>query len=178
MRPESEMRSPLTDADPPAHTPAPTPEARTGDVASLAAAGGYEQARSMALSLVAAARDGDEGALVALLDERLGRVVPHLAGPSRDRALVVRHVLFSPARGELGPDVPLENLVDEGRVEVAPLSRYLHGQPIPAGLLGTDLLVTLPLTAQGRQQLRVLFTWPLDGAVLVRPGPEPRIVGL
>jgi hypothetical protein len=174
----NEPPPPLTDRDPPAYIPPPAAGGHTGDIASLAAAGGYEQARSIALRLIAAARDGSEEALVSLLDERLGRVLPRLSGPSRERALVIRHVLFSPARGELGPDVPLESLVEQERVEVAPLSRHLQGQPIPPGLLGTDLLVTVPLTAQGRQQLRVLFNWPLDGAVLVRPGAEPRIVGL
>jgi hypothetical protein len=144
----------------------------------LATAGGYDQARAVAIELVTAVRDSDEETLTRLVTDPVGRVLPRLTAPNRSRDTVLRQILHSPRRAGLGPDVELDALIDPTRMTVTPLSRLPNSPAIPAGLLGSDLMVRFPLAATGRQQLRFVLSWAVEGAIIVRPGSEPRVVAL
>jgi len=171
-------QAPPTYQDPPPYTPGPATDAHTGEVSALATAGGYDQARAVALELVTAVRDRDEETLTRLVTDPVGRVLPRLSAPNRARATVLRQILHSPRRAGLGPDVELDALIDATRMTVTPLSRLPNAPAIPAGLLGSDLMVRFPLAATGRQQLRFVLSWAVEGAIVVRPGSEPRVIAL
>lgn len=182
LEPTPESRSlhgaPSTVWDPPAWTPPPAEQPRTGSAVGVAAAGGYDQAREKALAVVRAVRDRERAVLERLLAERVARVSPQLGGGARPRARVIAHVLDNPRRSGLGPDVPLGELLDTERIRVRPLAQAMGDRPIPSGMQGSDLLVTFPLRPQGRRWFRFLFGWRTKGGVVVRPGARPRIIAL
>jgi hypothetical protein len=175
---EREAEAPPTHHDPPPYIPSPAAQAHTGEVSALATAGGHDQARAVAIELLVAVRDSDEETLTRLISDPVGRVLPRLSAPNRGRDTVLRQVLSSPQRTGLGPDVELDALIDRERMTVTPLSRLPGSPDIPDGLLGSDLLVRFPLAATGRQQLRFVLSWAVEGAIVVRPGSEPRVIAL
>jgi len=176
--PTEPLGAPSTHRDPPPYTPLPAPSAQTGEASALRAAGGYDQARAVALAVVEAVRDRDEATLNQLVSDPVGRVLPRLSGPTRSRDAVLRQILHSPRRQALGPDIELDALIDASRMTVTPLSRLPSQASLPSGLLGSDLMVRFPLAATGRQLLRYVLSWAVEGAIVVRPGSEPRVMAL
>ncbi|HJL06726.1 MAG TPA: hypothetical protein RMH85_33500 [Polyangiaceae bacterium LLY-WYZ-15_(1-7)] len=169
--------APSTAADPPSYTPPPAATGEPGGPVGLATSGGHEQAEVMAVRFLEALRDGDERGLRRLLDERLARAQPRLSSARQPRDHLIEVMLRHPRRGNLGPDTPLEELVRLEGVEVTPLRDVTRR--IPDGLEATDLHLTIPLTAAGRRVLRFLLPgWAHQGALVIRTGVAPRIVGL
>lgn len=168
---------PPTDRDPPPYIPAPTDDARTGGAVGIATSGGFEQARIVALRFIEAVRDADREALEQQLGETIARVRPRLMTPNVPRAQMIE-LLVSPGRRRVAapPEVPLDQLVDTSSIVVIPLAQHEDAAELPNGLLPTDLQVTVPMRDQGRPFLGAI--WNPEGRLIVRPGPEPRIIGL
>jgi hypothetical protein len=173
-----EEAAPPTDRDPPTHTPRPAARGHTGDISSVATAGGYDQAKSVAVRFILAMRDGDEPTLTALLADPLGRALPRVATPNRQRSAVVRELVSARQRTNLGSEAPLESLIDPATLEVQPLSRHQAGRALPSGFSGSDLVVSFLLAAQGRQHFRAHLGWTAHGVLVIRTGSEPQILAL
>jgi hypothetical protein len=167
---------PTTDRDPLPHTPAPQAEGATGGTVALAAAGGEDQARRMVHALLSALRDAD----ARRLDQLLADGVVRLRDTRRalQRAGLVQHVLDVARRGLIPPDADIGTLVDVDDLQVSRAAQFWHGREIPAALQPTDVVVEMRLLQAGRVPLRVSLGWQLRGYVVVRPGPDPRIVAL
>ncbi|MBX3245921.1 MAG: hypothetical protein KF901_01925 [Myxococcales bacterium] len=170
--------APATDRDPEPWVPPPASEAPAGGTVSLSIAGGDAQARLVALRVVTTIRDGDEASLLALLDDPLARAQPRPSAARIGREQIVEMAMRSPRRSDLATEATLEELVEVEQIEVMPLSELMPSPP--EGLLPTDWVVYLPLTATGRRSFRFLLNgWHLRGAVIVRDaGGGPRVVGL
>jgi hypothetical protein len=173
------VEPPLTHDDPPSYVPPPSDAPETGDAVGVAATGGYDQAKAIAVRLVRAVRDADEQTLTQLLAAHVANLFPRLGHAGREREAVVARIMTNHAQSGLGTEVPIHHLIDEERFEVTPLSRVYAGQALPPGMQGTDLQVTFPVQAEGRRVLTILVGWPTtQGGIIVRPGTEPRIVAL
>ena len=170
---------PPTDQDPPPYAPRPTSAAHTGDSVGIVTSGGLEQARAVTMRFVAAVRDEDREVLEQLVADPVGRVRPQLRTPWMSRSQVMQQ-LMHPARQRfhVGTDTPVERLVDTDAIEVVPLAQNDDEGPIPEGYSGTDLLVKVPVLEAGRQLLGLTLRWTGDGYLVIRPGPEPRVVAL
>ena len=128
----------------------------------------------MALRFIAAIRDQDRGALERMLAEQLFSAQPRLGGAQRPRSLILRTLTMPRRTGNLGPDVPVESIVDLTHLQVQLLSEAQAR--IPEGLRPEDILVSVPL----RNAYRTLIGGgSLHRLVLViRTGGNPRVVAL
>ncbi len=170
----SETLPPSTDRDPPPYTPIVSDAATTGAVVALATSSGTEQGRSVALRFIEAIRDQDRSVLERLLAEQLFSAQPRLGGAQRPRAAVMRALTQPRRSGTLGPDTPIEQIIDMTHFQVQLLSES-HTR-IPDGLRPQDILVSVPLRNQhrtliGRGALHRLI-------MVIRPGGNPRVVAL
>jgi hypothetical protein len=163
--------SPATAGDPPPWSPPVTDRVRTGEASGATATGGIDQPRWVLLRFVRAVRDGDPVALERLLTDPV--LSPRLR--ERPREFWIERLTQGPRHPSLDQDLPLEALVSVRHVEV--LSVHQWGLR-PAGVVETDLLVTFPLESMGRRLLSPLLLWRDHGQLIVRPGPEPRVLGL
>lgn len=166
---------PPSDRDPLPFTPAPQTEGRTGETVALAAAGGEDQARRLLSSLLAAVRDGDERALDSLLADPVAQILRPETAP-RPRDAVVRHIVRFARRSIIQPDVGVDELVDLANVRASRAAQFFEGRELPAGTRATDVVLEVPLLDAGRAPLQTLLGWHLRGAMIVRPGRDPRIV--
>lgn len=170
---------PATDRDPVPYTPPTSTEARTGEVTSLSAAGGEDQARRMLPAFLEAMRDADERALGQLLGEEIGSVRArgrrHAASP---RATLVQRIVLHSRRAQLASDTEVEQLVDLERLRVSRASEFWAGREMPRTVLPTDLVLEVPLLEAGRGPLRTLVGWSVRGHLVVRPGRDARIVAM
>lgn len=178
--PPPEPLPPATDADPLPHTPDPQPVVRAGEgPVGLAMSGGFVEARSIAVrfleALVAAERENME----RLLGDRVALAQPRLTAPTRQREDVLVIAMHPARRRVLDPSVTLDALVDLEGLEASTLADGSGERAIPQGLEGTDVVLTVPLTATGRRVLPLLLPgWRREGRVIVRGGADPRIVGI
>ena len=164
---------PSTDRDPPPYTPGPSDVATTGAVVALATSAGTEQGRSVALRFVEAIRDQDRSALERMLAEQLYSAQPRLGGAQRSREVILRTLTMSTGNN-LGPDVPVESIVDLTHLQVQLLSEV--EERIPEGLRAEDVLVSVPLQTAYRT---LIGGGSLHRLVLVvRTGGNPRVVAL
>lgn len=168
---------PPSDRDPLPFTPAPEIEGRTDETVALAASGGEDQARRMLPALLTAARDGDERALAQLLADEITLVQTPDTAP-RPREVVIERVLLLARRALIQPDVPVEALVDLANARASRAAQTFEGRALPRELRPTDVVLDVPLLEAGRAPLRSMLGWHLRGTIVVRPGPDPRIVGL
>lgn len=171
---------PPSDRDPLPYAPEPEAEGRTDRTASLAAAGGEDQARHMLPAFLSAVCEGDERRLEALLADDLAQVQSHGRGHeavSRPRSILVQRVMIQAQRAGLPPDVTVAELVDLVHVNVTRAAQRWEGD-LPNGLRPTDVVVEVPLEEAGRAALSPLLGWRIRGLIVVRPGRDPRIVGL
>lgn len=177
--PASPAGPPVTDSDPPPWTPTPERSAWSSGAVGLTMSGGHDQARSVARLVVQAIVDGDAAALERHLAPRIARMIPGVSSPADSAASVIRLATHQQRRANLRLGTPIEQLVELERIDVSPLSRHLVNRPIPPGLLPSDLYVVVPMTAEGRRFFRRLVRgWGPHGAVLVRPGTVPQVIGL
>lgn len=175
--PSARPMLPPSDRDPLPFTPAPETEGRTDDTVALAAAGGEDQARRMLPALLAAARDGDERTLRQLFADEVTQVQSPDADP-RPHDVVVGRILLFARRTLIQPDVQVEELVDLANVRASRAAQIFEGRGLPRGLRATDVVLEVPLLEAGRAPLRSMLEWHLRGTLVVRPGRDPRIVGL
>jgi hypothetical protein len=175
--PSARSRLPPSDRDPLPFTPAPAPAGRTDEPVALAAAGGEDQARRMLPALLAAARDGDQRALEQLLADEITNVQTPDVAP-RPREVVVERVLLFARRALIQPDVRVEELVDLTNARASRAAQSFEGREVPRELRPTDVVLEVPLLEAGRAPLRSMLGWHLRGTIVVRPGRDPRIVGL
>lgn len=169
-----ETLPPSTDRDPPPYTPAPSDAATTGVVVALATSAGTEQGRSVALRFIAAIRDQDRATLERMLAEELYSAQPRLGGAQRPRSSILRVLTMPRSSGSLGPDVPVEAIVDLTHLQVQLLSDA--ESRIPDGLRPEDIHVSVPLQTAYRT---LIGGGSLQRLVLViRTGGNPRVVAL
>lgn len=165
---------PSTDRDPPPHTPAPSDAATTGVVVALATSAGSEQGRAVALRFIAAIRDQDRDVLERMLADQLYSAQPRLGGAQRARDIILRTLTLPRRSGNLGPDVPVEQIVDLTHLQVQLLSEA--ESRIPDGLRPDDVHVSVPLQNDYRT---LIGGGSLQRLVLViRTGGNPRVVAL
>ncbi|MFW6086802.1 MAG: hypothetical protein ACODAG_06320 [Myxococcota bacterium] len=162
---------PATTWDPPPWVPPPEDDPRTGRVAGLSASGGFDQPRWLLVRLVRAIRDADRASLEQLLTDpvysrRLRR---------RPRAWWLDRLTSNPRPRGLGSEVPVDRLIALRGVEARAVESLGR---LPPGIRSSDLLLTVPLRARGRQLLGPLLFWRSEGQVLVRLEPEARVLGL
>lgn len=166
----AEARAPSTAWDPPAWSPPPHDEPVAGTTAGASASGGHDQPRWVLLRFLRAIRDGDEAAL----EELLADPVVSTRLRERPRRWWIDRLTQDRRRGP-GDDAPVERMVAVRQLEVRALEEL---GSTPPGLRGSDLMVRVPLEPDGRRWLGPLLFWRGRGRLLVRPGPEPKIVGL
>lgn len=162
--------APSTAWDPPTWTPAPADDPHTGSAVGVSSSGGYDQPRWMLLRFVRAVRDADGATLRRLLDD------PVFSASVRQqpRSWWIDRLTRNRRRQGLSHDIPLEDLVAVRRVEVRRVDAV--GEP-PAGIEGSDLVLTFPLEPAGRRWLGPLLLWHDRGQLVVRSGPNPKILG-
>jgi hypothetical protein len=171
---------PPTEWDPPTYTPEPQREARTGAPVGVTVSGGYDQARHVALTTVRALRSADEAVLEELLTERVSMVFPRIGHQRLSRVRLLQAIQHNARRlSQSSRELSVDELVDLSSLEVRSVSRLLDGRATPPGLEPGDLRVLFVLTRTGRRLLAPLVPgWSSRGAVVVRPGSRPRVVGL
>lgn len=170
---------PPTDRDPPPYAPGPTEEARTGPAVGVVTTGGFEQARNLTLRVLEALRDGDRETLEDHLSDPVGRTRPRLIAPRFPRSQMLDQMLSQHRRRyAVRPDTPIEDIVDPNGIAVVPLAQHDEGGELPEGFLATDLLVEVPVREGGRRFLGVTLQWLGEGKLVVRPGPDARVVAL
>ena len=164
--------------DPLPHTPPPQTSASTGQPVGLAVSGGFHEARGLASRFVEAVLAADADALAQLLDTRVARVQPRLNAATTVREAVLIGLLHPGRRRQIDPGLTLPDVLEADAIRAGTLASEHEGQ-LPQGLEPTDVLVTLPLTDRGKQSLGSLLSgWSTEGRLIVRPGSDPRIVGL
>jgi hypothetical protein len=170
---------PPSDADPLPYTPGPGPAGETDRAVALAVSGGEDQARRMLPALLLALRDGDEQRLAQLLADDLSYVHGDPTA-TRSRSGLVQSVSNQARRAALQPDLTVEQLVDLESVRVTRAAQYWQDRPMPTGLVATDLVVEVSVSEEGRVALRNMLgqAWNAHGALVVRPGSDPRILAL
>jgi hypothetical protein len=92
--------------------------------------------------------------------------------------VVIERVLLLARRALIQPDVPVEALVDLANARASRAAQTFEGRALPRELRPTDVVLDVPLLEAGRAPLRSMLGWHLRGTIVVRPGPDPRIVGL
>lgn len=163
-----------THADPPAYTPSARAEAHSGEVTGLSLRGDEDQAVWTTLRFLEAVRAGDEESLRAVLSEGL---VSLRSRSSHPRSSVIHAMLRNPIRRRLDTDKPLEHFVRADALDVEAVARAYGPKGPPAGMLPTDLVVTVPVRLDADDGLRHLLGWVRTGRVVVRPGLPPQVVG-
>lgn len=173
----AEPGAPSTHRDPPRHAPPPEPAPSTGEIVGIASSAGDDQARDVLARLVIALRDQDRDALEALLAPEIHHAASLLVGRGRSTVARDRFVdqLVARARlGQLRADARLEELIDPAGVRVDPIARVVTGA-LPPELAPGDLVVRFELGAAGRPGLDGIAPGG-QGALVIRPGEDPRVV--
>ncbi len=175
--------APVTDADPEPYTPPVSDVAVTGAPVGIRSTGASEQARSLAVRLLEALVRGDEQTLSHLLSAEVA-----IRRPGRRRLAsrhdVIARALRPPRRRPLGASESLSTFVDLGSLRVQSLSEFLslHAEelrPDDEMLRPDDWVVTFTFTPRGRRTMFLLVEgWRHRGAVIVRTGQPPQVVGL
>lgn len=181
--PPPEPLPPATDADPLPHTPDAQESVRAGQgPAGLAMSGGFNEARSIAIRFLEALLAAERESMERLLGDRVALAQPRLTAPTRQRDDILVIAMHPARRRVLDANATLDSLVDLDGIEANTLEGEngdRSGRGIPHGLEGTDVVLTLPLTATGRRVLPLLLPgWRQRGKVIVRGGTNPRIVGI
>lgn len=165
--------------DPPPRPPAADPRPRSGaEPTGALALGGADAARALVVDLLAAIRDGDAAAAEATLAERVESAAPPHADAPRagvDRVALVRHWLTLARSARLSPETPLGELVVAESIRVEPAMHHYEADALPRALERADLVVSFSTTASGTRAFAGLAPGG-EGLLVVRPGPEPRIV--
>lgn len=161
--------APSTHRDPPTYVPAPEAEPTTGALVGAIASGGEDQARALLVAIVLGIRDGDVEALRALLADEVLQAVRsrRISGARLAEQWVARARL-----ARLPSELPFEALIEVESIRVTPIPR----EPETAGLLPSDLLVRFTVTQLARHALGALASADGRGALVVRPGEDPRVV--
>lgn len=172
---EVEPTLPDTAADPLPYTPTPSGTAMAEGAVGVSISGGRDIGRAIAIQFITAVRDGDVPGLMEMLAEQLSRVVPRPTQRAIDRQRVLGILIGNRARLTLS-DLPVELIVDVDAITTMPLSEAMGHLPIPDGLLPTDVLIRVPLTARGAGA-RLAQGWGSEGAILVRGSGPGAIIG-
>ncbi|AKF06521.1 hypothetical protein [Sandaracinus amylolyticus] len=170
--------APSTHRDPPAHVPAPESTPSTGELVGVVAAGGEDQARELLFVLVTAIIEGDRETLVATLGEEVFHGSSLRAGRTRTRSsgsAVAAQLLTRARVARLAPDARLEDLIAVESIRVEPVASLISGEPLASELQPGDLVVRFAVTSAGREPLAELAR-DGHGAVVVRPGEDPRVI--
>lgn len=174
---DTDVTLPPTDRDPPPYAPRPAEEPHTGGAVGVVTTGGFEQARALAIRVLEAFRDGDRRTLEQHLSDPIGRTRPRLIAPRFSRSQLLDQMLAPHRwRHALRPDTPIDDIVDTNGIEVVPLAQRDEAADLPEGFLATDLLVTVPVREEARQFLSLTLQWLGEGRLVVRPGPDARVV--
>jgi hypothetical protein len=162
---------PPTEWDPAPWSPPASDTPRTGDTVGARATGGVDQPRWVLLRFLQAVRDADTVTLERLLTD------PVLSSRLRERprSFWVERLTHGRRQAALDSEMPIHQLVSIRRVEVVSADQLGSRPP---GVQDSDLLLSFPLEPAGRRLLGPLLLWRDHGQMLVRPGPEPRVLGL
>jgi hypothetical protein len=184
-RPAVREPLPSTHRDPPSHVPrpvaspaaSPTVEA-SGAIVGIAASGGEDQARELLVALVTAIREGDAPAIVQISAPTLARAAIPQARPIGAPALAQQLVVQARLH-QLRPDARFEDLVEPSSVRTEDVRAAFPGG-VPPHLGAGDVIVRFALTPLGRRAMGTFATTTSTGeargAIVVRPGEDPRIV--
>lgn len=167
---------PPSDRDPLHFTPTPATEGHTDEPVALAAAGGEDQARRLLPALLVAVRDADERGLEQLLDTQVVSLLQNRSAAVRPREVVVQRLLLYARRSVIQPDVGVEELIELGSVQTSRAAQFFEGREMPEGLRATDVVLEVSVHDAARGALGAMFRWHARGAMVVRPGRDPRIV--
>lgn len=146
-------------------------EGHTGEPVAISLSGGAEQARALVVALVLAIRDGNETAIEAALADRVAHAQSAMAWASWTRSQLARQMIAAAAVSHVELDTPFDALVNPATLSVVDAATYFEG-PVPAGVESSDQVVSFTPTALGRHLLAGLGS----SALVVRPGPTPRVV--
>lgn len=131
-----------------------------------------------ALTTLAALVDGDRDLLEQRLATTLLRASPSIGATKRSRAAVLAIALNPSRRRAITPGVPLDRLVLLDEVRAIPLEDAALVK-LPSELERGDVLVQVPLSAEGRAVFRAMLPgWSESGQILVRASEPPLVVGL
>ncbi len=164
-----------TDADPPTFVPPPIERARTGPPTGAPIRGRDDEARRLVLRFLEALRDRNAVTLEAVLAEPVSR-----SGGVIARASLIAGLQRAAEANGLARAPDLGAIFDLPGTTVAPLSAARDLRRAPPRYRPDDLLVRIPVRGGiGSRRLNDLVFVRLGTAELVvRLGPEPRIVGL
>lgn len=170
---------PPTEQDPPPYAPPPSSSVgRTGDTTSLTADAGYEPARAVAVSFLRALFEADRGEISSLLVDSV--VVGRQGRQTMTRATFVQEALRHREQQPVPQLVTFDQVVEPQRVGIRAMSAYAVEYPWVANIgafSDGDVVVVVPLRVMGR---RLFHPWNGRSAaeIVIRPGLEPRIVGV
>jgi hypothetical protein len=175
------VQSPLTEppitteADPPTFVPPLSARTHTGPPTGAVLRGRDDEARRLVLRFLEALRDRHTATLEAVLAEPVSR-----AGGVIARAALIAGLQRAAESNGLARAPELGALFDLPAMTAAPLSAARDPRRAPPRYRPDDLLVRIPVQGGvGNRRLNDLVFVRLGTAELVvRLGPEPRIVGL
>ena len=168
---------PSTSDDPPPWAPLPEPAPSTGDAVGVVTSGAREQARDVTLGLLRALHAADATALEERLADTLAPVAPSFAqAPPVARRSVVDAMLEGRNPGAEG--LAVAEVFDLSRVRTLPITE-LYPTDLPLGLERSDVAVEVVVLPAGQRLLRNVGR-AVGGRliVVVRPGPDARVVSL
>jgi len=164
-----------TEADPPTFVPPLSARAHTGPPTGAALRGRDDEARRLVLRFLEALRDRNTATLEVVLAEPVSR-----AGGVIARAALIAGLQRAAESNGLARAPELGALFDLPAMTATPLSAVRDPRRAPPRYRPDDLLVRIPVQGGvGNRRLNDLVFVRLGTAELVvRLGPEPRIVGL
>lgn len=116
-------------------------------------------------------------ALGSLLAENVSRVFPRPSPRRINRDAAIRLMVLERRGQPLGPETSVDTLARLDDIETVNLGEFLGGRPVPNGLLASDTLVRIPLTVRGMQAGLASGWGRQGGAIIVRGGTDPRVIG-
>jgi len=164
-----------TETDPPTFVPPLSARAHTGSPTGAVLRGRDDEARRLVLRFLEALRDRNTATLEVVLAEPVSR-----AGGVIARASLIAGLQRAAESNGLARAPELGALFDLPAMTAAPLSAARDPRRAPPRYRPDDLLVRIPVQGGvGNRRLNDLVFVRLGAAELVvRLGPEPRIVGL
>jgi hypothetical protein len=165
-----------THADPPPYTPEPSDQPTAGETTGIAASDARDQARAVVARFIDAVQASDQGELERLFADPITPMGRRREPRIQEREALIAFVLEA-AQQQPGPAVGVQEIANLRDLSVTPLSES-YGEDLPTGLAPTDLLVTFPVDPQGGRNLRAALGWLANGMMVIRPGRQPRIVGI
>lgn len=143
--------------------------------------GGSVQAHDLLIELVSGLLDEDDVRVSRLLEERMvsAAATNHGDAPgprsSLERSAWVRQMIAAVHAARLPAGTPVSEVIEAGSITVDVAASYYPEDGLPREVVATDLVVRFRVAPPGRRALSGLAPSG-SGLVVIRPGPEARVI--